>query len=129
MTLDDVTVGDQTFTNVVVRIDQFSVKSVGGSGSIISGVSANCVSGNFTIEKFNAIQIGMSLDQVNQTIGCSFDSNNIVRASGLATYRWQITDPDLKFIQVSFNATDLTVTDRLGRFIQIIFWFLILLIN
>lgn len=112
LTLDSVTVGNQIFTNVIVRLDQYNVISVGSSQPMQSSENTICGSDNFTPESYNAIQIGMSLDQVNQIIGCNFDPNSIVRASGLVVYRWSIMEPNLMFISVKFNDTDLTVTNQ-----------------
>jgi len=117
LTMDSVTVtGDRTYSNVVIRIDQFTVLGVGSSAPINGGVSETCGSENFTIDKFNAIQIGMSLDQVNQVIGCEF--SRTVRAVSVAVveYFWEhFSDSDgFSYISANFDPSSLTVTGLRG---------------
>lgn len=71
LTLDSVTVGGIKYPNVVVRLNQFTVLGVGNSAPVEDGISETCEAENFTGDKFDAIQAGMSLEQVTQVIGCN----------------------------------------------------------
>ncbi len=115
LTMDSVIVGDQKYFNVVVRIDQFTVLGVGSSVPI-GGVNEICGTENFTIDKFNAIQSGMSIDQINQTIGCKFDPGSAVRTGGLVNYHWMnATGGNVQFISVFFDESSLKVTAAMGN--------------
>lgn len=71
LTLDSVTVGGIKYPTVVVRLNQFTVLGVGNSAPVEDGISENCGEENFTVDKFGAIQEGMSIEQVTQIIGCT----------------------------------------------------------
>ena len=115
LTLDSVIVGDQKYFNVVVRIDQFTVLGVGSSVPI-GGVNETCGAENFTIDKFNAIQVGMSIDQVNQVIGCKFDPGSAVRTGGLVTYTWMnFSAGNVQFISAFFDESSLKITGTFGN--------------
>lgn len=124
LTLDSVTVpGDQIYYNVAVRLDQFTVLSVGSSAPIVTGVSGVCGRENFTVDKYNAIRIGMTLNQVTQIIGCEHDPSYTMRlgiiavggstTADLVRYAW--IDLTLwKEITVFFDDASGRVTDPLG---------------
>lgn len=60
-----------TFTNVVLRLDSFFVLAATGPVVTVSGgFTSVCTAANFTLERFNAINAGMPIDQVKNTIGC-----------------------------------------------------------
>ena len=73
LTMGSITVGNQKYLNVAVKLDQFTVLDAGSSAPLVSGVSETCGEENFTIDKYNVIQVGMSLQQVSQILGCQFD--------------------------------------------------------
>lgn len=61
---------DQTlYSNVQLRLNSFTVVNAGTN----TPVPKPCTASNFTAAKVNAIDIGMTRDQVSQIIGC--DSN------------------------------------------------------
>jgi hypothetical protein len=65
-----------------------------------------CTSDNFTSEILSSIQEGMSLEQVNQTIGCTFNAEHTVRSlEGVVLYSWITLTPEVKFINVFFDGT------------------------
>lgn len=115
LTMDSVTVtGDRIYSNVVIRIDKFTVLGVGSSTPVDSGggVSETCGAGNFTIDKHNAVQVGMSFDQVTQIIGCKNNLSETVRTGGFVAYTWG--EPLTTFILVWFDESSSKVTGSLG---------------
>lgn len=114
LTIDSVTViGNRVYSNVVIRLDEFTVLGVGSSTPIDTGVSETCDSDNFTNDKFNAIQVGMTTDQVNQVIGCKFSPNFTTELFGETHYVWMDSkDLTQQFITVVFNGAK--VSDLLG---------------
>jgi hypothetical protein len=71
-------------------------------------VSATCSSSNFSTAIFNAIAVGMTMSQVNQTIGCQYNSGYTQRA---ATYTYNVwVGPSYQMINVWFDASDSVVT-------------------
>ncbi len=71
LSLDSVVVGNQTFSNVVVRIDSYAIKSVGSSAPS-AAVASTCSAANFSLSAYNAIAAGQSVTQVNQIMGCQY---------------------------------------------------------
>lgn len=112
LTIDAVTLGGTKYLNVTIRLDQFQVLGV-GSAVPIDGIADICSPEMFTVDKYNTIQPGMSLDQVNQVIGCKFDPGSIVRVNPLVNYSWRNIDSG-RFISVHFDASTNQVTGSLG---------------
>jgi hypothetical protein len=114
LTIDAVTLGNTKYLNVTIRLDQFQVLGV-GSAIPIDGVADSCTPEMFTIDKFNTIQPGMTLDQVNQVIGCKFDPGSIVRAGAVVNYTWASNGSSgVRLISVYFDASTNKVTSTLG---------------
>jgi hypothetical protein len=89
LTLDSVTIpGDRIYKNVVVHINQFTILGVGGSIPNPDDISETCTCENFSMDKFNTIQPGMTLDQVTQVIGCKFNPKDTMYIGGLTRYQW-----------------------------------------
>ncbi|MFC4158978.1 hypothetical protein [Chitinimonas lacunae] len=112
LTVDSVQVGDTIYTNVVISVGQ--IHSIGGSRPA-TPVAPTCSSANFTTAAFNAIKVGMTLDQVNQTMGCQYDAGATIRIQGAVVYRWQSLTPTVKMVQVWFNADGTLVTPPGGE--------------
>lgn len=114
LTIRSVTVtGDRIYSNVVIRLDQFTVLGVGSS--VPNGtVSETCGAENSTIDRFNAIQPGMSIEQVTQIIGCQ--SKVGVRSDEILTHDWLYVNElrEVFSISVIFEPSTLTVHERLG---------------
>lgn len=66
LSIPTVTIDQTVYSDVRLRLDSFSVVSVGWNSS----VAKTCTAANFTAAKVNAIDIGMTLGQVSQIIGC-----------------------------------------------------------
>lgn len=122
LTIPTITAGDYTYTNLVLRLSQFEYISgvatpVGQTPPTppAGTVSDTCTAANFTAAKFAAIALGMTLDQVNQTIGCKYDAAWNLKSSTFSRYSW-LSSP--KVIQVFFdvNGTQVTATSGGGTF-------------
>ncbi|MBV8466447.1 MAG: hypothetical protein JO218_10945 [Burkholderiales bacterium] len=107
--IPSVQVGNTIFNNVVVQFNTggFSVLSV-GSAQPANSVAANCLALRFTPAIFNAIAVGMTLDQVDQTIGCQRSTNLGQRAQTYVSYVW--VDGSGGLIIVYFDAAGSVVT-------------------
>jgi hypothetical protein len=81
------------------------VIGVGSSAPYVS-VAAACSSANFTVPKYNAISAGMTLDQVNQTIGCTYDPKYTSAVSDYVIHIWIY---GTAAITVYFDSTDSVV--------------------
>jgi hypothetical protein len=76
LTIDSVVLEGIQYNNVVVRLNAFDVISVGSSAPVDDGtVAETCTDANFTLARYDAIIEGMTLDQVNQIIGCKSNVN------------------------------------------------------
>jgi hypothetical protein len=115
LTIDSLAVaGDRIYKNVVVHLDQFSILGVGIPAPSADGVSTVCGPEHITIDKYNLIQIGMTLDQVKQIIGCEPDEPT--QLNDFAFYVWaEIIDAEaIAAISVTFDDASASVTNRLG---------------
>jgi hypothetical protein len=90
LTMDSVTVGNQQFVNVVVRIDQFAVLGAGNSYPVEDGILETCQAENLTTDRFGAIQVGMTVDQVTQIIGCKYRRSTAL-SEGRFSINWGFT--------------------------------------
>ena len=115
LTIPSVQVGETVYRNLVIRLDSFAIVSVESAAAATTpapvAVAATCTSANLTVAKYNAIAVGMTLDQVNQTLGCS--SSTTVRGTAFVFYRWNSTNTSAT-IGVYFNLAGTTVTGYLG---------------
>ncbi|KAF0813650.1 hypothetical protein IGB42_02001 [Andreprevotia sp. IGB-42] len=89
-------------------------------GGQAGGVTSKCGSSNFNTTKYDAIALGMSLDQVKNIIGCTNDPAYTVSINNgnLKRLNWNGPVPGssttLYVITVYFDATGSTVTDIRG---------------
>ncbi|MCH9640065.1 MAG: hypothetical protein K0U40_11310 [Betaproteobacteria bacterium] len=117
LTINSVTVtGDRVYSNVTIRIDAFTVLGVGSSAPITEGVSETCSAGNFSVDIFNAIQTGMTVEQVTQIIGCRSEIS--LRSEDFLRHSWAFTNElrDTFSISVIFDPSTLTVHETVGSF-------------
>lgn len=111
LTIPSVQAGTSVYSNVVVRLDSFAIISVGSETPVSSSVAATCVTANFTTAKYNAIALGMTPDQVNQTIGCKFDPSFTQRNQSHLVYGWSNIS---SLMLVYFDPAGTKVTALLG---------------
>ena len=111
LTIPSVQVGTTVYSNVVVRLDSFAIISVGSETPVSSSVAATCVTANFTTAKYNAIALGMTPDQVNQTIGCKFNPAFTQRTQSFLLITWNFSG---SLMQVYFDPAGTIVTAPLG---------------
>jgi len=117
LTINSVTVtGDQIYSDVVIRLDEFAVLDVGGSTPIDGSVTEACGPENFTVAKFNAILPGMTIEQVTQIIGCRSEVS--FRGVTLLGHDWSYVNESLDAFSISviFEPLSLTVHENLGSF-------------
>lgn len=104
-----ITVGNTIYTNVIITVGQ--ILAVGGSSPVPTTsnttVAATCNSSNFTTAKFNAITAGMTLLQVEQTIGCLYSPYLTQRTVSSVIYAWNNGSP---MIVVWFDANGAIAT-------------------
>ncbi len=82
-----------------------------GTGGSTPIVSATCSQSNFTLANYNAIAIGMTLQQVNQTMGCQYYPSMTTHVQSLTVYNWY--DGGQRLIMVWFDSNG-TVTSSQG---------------
>ncbi|QDQ27723.1 hypothetical protein FNU76_15950 [Chitinimonas arctica] len=87
--------------------------SFGGNGVPPAGqVKEECTFDDFTLAKYNAIAQGMTVDQVNQTIGCKPRTSLIQRTPSMVLQSWTSAQPRAgASIGVYFDPTGTVVTD------------------
>lgn len=112
LTIDEIQLGDTIYTNVVVSVGQ--IHGIGGSRPATPMIRPTCDATNFTTANYDAIKIGMTLDQVNQAMGCQYDSTATTRVQTAVVYRWQVLKPSVAFVQVWFDGNGKIVTPPNG---------------
>lgn len=110
LTLPSVQVGNVLFSNVVVRLDAFTVLASGPGTPISLGA---CTEANFTTARYNAIAIGMTPDQVNDTMGCVFTPALTQRGPGYVALAWSPASTR-GLVVVFFDANGSVVTPLAG---------------
>jgi len=123
-TLPDFPAAGQTATVQWVQSYQnFLITSITGTQTQVpppstGGVSETCGLERFTAANYNAIQVGMTLDQVIQIMGCNYDSTpgltsyNTGPTGDLVTYAWTNSDVVIgMFIAVTFDLPTKRVTN------------------
>ncbi len=93
LTLDSVVVNGTQYNNVSVLVVDPVVLSIGSEQPYVpatqqSSIQATCTNNNLTTTNFNAIQVGMTLNQVNTIIGCQNDPSGTYRSAACLTYVW-----------------------------------------
>lgn len=111
LNLDAVTVNGIQYNNVILNLNDFKVLAVGSSSTVNATVSSTCSQSNFTVPIYNAIATGMTLDQVNQTIGCSYKPSLTQRSTSYTIYAWS---QGTSSILVWFDVNGSIVTPLLG---------------
>jgi hypothetical protein len=102
--LTEVESDDGQVSNLRMYYDESKADEYYNSLVSTQGGEIACTSDNFTSEILSSIQQGMSLELVNQTIGCTFNAEDTVRTSeGLVLYSWKMLTPQVKLIQVFFD--------------------------
>lgn len=113
LTIDSVQVGDTVYLGVVVNVG--TILKVGGSRLASSTVTANCTVANFTLSAYNAIQEGMTIDQVNQAMGCQYMPLSTLRGANYVVYVWGVVGQAAR-VTVWFDVNGTVVTKLGGTF-------------
>jgi hypothetical protein len=93
-----------------------AVKGIGGGSTFkmsggalsappISSVTATCTPANFTLASYNAIALGMTANQVSQTLACANDDTHTIRTADFVSYSWtSASNGQVYLITVYFDA-------------------------
>jgi len=108
LTLNAVIANSTQYNNVVLNLVEYQVISVVSDPAVTPTPTPTpigaCSDINFTDSIFNAIKLGMTLDQVNQTIGCIFDPSFTVGSSSFTTRKWvYLNGSTIKVLSVDFD--------------------------
>lgn len=112
-----------TFSDYDNGVVQYMIDGAAGSKPISrqifgnGGASASttfCESSKVSQAHYDAIAIGMTLDQVNKVMGCLNNPSQTVRQTNFTTYGWAAKDDAGLYIQVFFDPTGTTVAPISG---------------
>jgi len=109
-TVDAVVLNGIQYNNVVLKLNAYDVISVGSSAPY-GQVTDTCSSANITVPIYNAIVAGMTLAQVNQTIGCKYSPALTTAIGDHVSHGWNYGGA---IIIVYFDATDSFVKGIIG---------------
>jgi hypothetical protein len=139
LTMDSVSVtGHRKYENVVISVSQFTMLGVGGTSirpapPIVSPPPppppvlpapqppvniGSCGLDRFTTANYNAIQPGMTVEEVTQIMGCQFDPRMTRRVGGLVTHAWTNFEVTQMFIAVMFDESTMRVSDSFDKYWQ-----------
>lgn len=88
LSIPSIRVGDTVYSDLVIRLDGMTLISVGAAVAAGPTVAERCGASNFTTAKFNAITVNMTVDQVNQVMGCKYNSTLTQRNTSYLVYVW-----------------------------------------
>jgi hypothetical protein len=88
LTIESVTVGRRIYSNVVLRLEKYSVVSVGTDQPV-----PVCEKRVLTDTLLDQINPSMNLTAVEDLLGCRHDSDGISQGSMETWYTWHWTDP------------------------------------
>ena len=113
LTIEAVVIDGVQYNDVILRLKDCDVVSVKSSSSY-QHISDTCSEANITTLNYNAITPDMTLDQVNQIIGCKDDITRTLYAGTWIIRMWDIPYSDrISFIQVWFSVdTDTVLSDN-----------------
>src|SRR4051794_31646113 len=78
LTIPSIQVGNNVYSNLSYRVDSGAVQSV-GPGVPVGIIATACTDANFTLDKYNAVALGMTVAQVNLLFGCQYSPALIQR--------------------------------------------------
>ena len=119
LNLNQVQYNNIQYNDVVLKLTGYDVQSIGASAPLSPTTppvtppvdSGTCSSENFTVAKFNAITVGMTVDQVNQTIGCKYDPSHTSASASFVSHNWYYKSQNsVQQIILYFDASDSVVT-------------------
>ncbi len=90
LTIPIIKIGDSFVYDATLKLNEagsFDIIGYSDTATSGGGLDAKCTDGKITLEKFKQIEVGMTLEQVNNIIGCKGELT-IVHAIG-DFYEWQ----------------------------------------
>jgi hypothetical protein len=109
LVIPDVKIGDMVYHDVIVKLSNISVVSVGSVSPAIPATGAvadNCLPENFTKVRYDAIKVGMTADQVNQVLGCKWTPKLTLQNSERTWRGWQYQQTSTNTLLVISAAFD-----------------------
>ena len=114
LTLPTINVGNINYNNLTIKLDKVTV--VGNvSSSIVSGPNALPTLCDMTIRQYDKIQLGMTIDQVNQTLGCQYTNkgglgDDYPSDHNYTTFSWWNGNDAMRAVNVYFDKSAMYVT-------------------
>lgn len=112
LTIESITVGRRIYSNVVLRLEKYSVVSVGTDQPV-----PVCEKQILTDTLLDRIKPSMNLTAVEDILGCTHDSDGISQGSMETVYTWHWTDP-VAMTQYQVGIVFDTVTGLFIRYIN-----------
>lgn len=113
LTLDAITHNGVEYDNVVVRITGYEIISFGASRPTKDAVCPEA----FTAMQYDHIRVGMTMDQVDDVIGCNYDVDGTEISGNNILRNWETSGNILREIFVNFDTTtNLVAPDASGTF-------------
>lgn len=111
LTVPSIQVGNTVYSNLSYRVDSGTILSIGPGVATSAGVT--CTDANITLDSYNAVAVGMTVDQIDSVFGCAFAPRFTTRTQIDTTYVWQSPS---RSVSIIFDATGTTVTPEAGTF-------------
>ena len=92
LTIDSIVTNGVQYNNVIVLMNSYNVLSIGSSAPI---APATCNANSLTTYTFNRVGLGMSLDAINNIVGCKYDPVLTFRMPTAIMYTWTYVDPNI----------------------------------
>ena len=108
LSLPQVTVGNTTYFDVVIRVDSMAVLQVNSS---VGGLTSTCAPEDMSYTRFGLITLGMTRTQVSQILGCT-DNAVVAYHATHSVHAW--TSPNGSVINVFFDLAGVIVVDPTG---------------
>lgn len=86
LTIPAMKIGNGYLYDVKLRLNQFDIISFSKSPSLVSHKNRKCTEEKILLSKYNQIETGMTLNQVNNIIGCKGKLDIVVGNRSL--YKW-----------------------------------------
>ncbi|MFA7241602.1 MAG: hypothetical protein WC091_15940 [Sulfuricellaceae bacterium] len=118
LTLPYVIVGDTAYTFLTVQVDDVKVVDIGASNKVGgAGAPPKDCPDTLPKAKYDKIALGMTLEQVNQTLGCQYSAHFFPGSpdagnnyGNFMVYSWWVGGNSLRSIFVAFDPRGKSVT-------------------
>jgi hypothetical protein len=92
LTVPMLQIGNTVYSNLVVKLKDFSIESAGSSQTLNSASAPSCTAANFTSQAYDQVSLGMTIDQAVAAMGCRLDFgiDQWVMTGGTGFYYWHV---------------------------------------